>query len=234
MAGGFEVSTEEIMMNNINAIIFDLDNTILDRTLTFKNFTSSFLGTYFGHLDNTQEIHERIIYLDQDGYKDKQILFSELLGELPWRVKPAVSELLDYYSREYVNNAVLMDQAREVIQHIRKKNYKTGLITNGKTLIQYGKIDQIGLRNDFDLIIVSEEAGFKKPDPRIFEMALRKLDLKPDECIYIGDHPSNDIEGAANIGMQTIWMKVNQPWKDDIKVKPLYTIERLSALFELI
>jgi putative hydrolase of the HAD superfamily len=221
-------------MNNIKAIIFDLDNTILDRTSTFKNFTGSFLRNYFDHLDNTQEILERIILLDKDGYKDKQELFSELLGELPWKVKPPITELLDYYNKEYVKNAILMDQAREVIQHIRKKNYKTGLITNGKTLIQYGKIDQVGLRNDFDIIIVSEEAGFKKPDPRIFEMALRKLDLRPDECIYIGDHPLNDIEGAANIGMQTIWMKVNQPWNDDLKTKPLHTIDRLSALFKLI
>jgi putative hydrolase of the HAD superfamily len=221
-------------MNNIKAIIFDLDNTILDRTSTFKNFTVSFVEMYFDHLDSTEEILERIILLDQDGYKDKQELFSELLGELPWKVKPPVNELLDYYSKEYVKNAVLMDQAREVIQHIRKRNYKTGLITNGKTLIQHGKVDQLGIRDDFDFVIVSEEAGFKKPDPRIFEMAIRKLDLKPDECIYIGDHPSNDIEGAANIGMQTIWMKVNQPWKDNLKSKPLHTIERLSALFELI
>jgi putative hydrolase of the HAD superfamily len=234
MAGGLGLSAEENVMNNIKAIIFDLDNTILDRTHSFKNFTSSFLGTYFDHLDSTQEILERIIFLDQDGYKDKQDLFSELLGELPWKVKPAVAELLDYDSSEYVKNAVLMDQAREVIQHIRKKNYKTVLITNGKTLIQYGKIDQLGLRNEFDLIIVSEEAGFKKPDPRIFDMALRKLGLRPDECIFIGDHPLNDIEGAANIGMQTIWMKVNQPWKDNLKAKPLHIIERLSELFELI
>jgi putative hydrolase of the HAD superfamily len=220
-------------MNNIKAIIFDLDNTILDRTHTFKNFINAFLQAYFDHLDSTQEIFERIILLDQDGYKDKIELFSELLEELPWKINPEMSQLLNYYNMEYVKNAILMDQAREVIQHIRKK-HKTGLITNGKTLIQYGKIDQLQLRDEFDLIIVSEEAGIKKPDPRIFEMALKKLNLRPDECIYIGDHPSNDIEGAANSGMNTIWMKVNQPWNNALKVKPLYTIDKLSALFELI
>jgi putative hydrolase of the HAD superfamily len=220
-------------MNNIKAILFDLDNTILDRTSTFNNFTKSFLKTYFDHFEMKQEIFDRIIYLDQDGYKDKQELFSELLEELPWKLKPLKTELLDFYSTEYVKNAVLMENAREMVQHLRKK-YKTGLITNGKTVIQYGKIDQLEIRNDFDLIIVSEEAGIKKPDPKIFELALRKLELSPEQCIFIGDHPVNDIEGAAKIGMKTIWMKVNQPWKDGLSAKPLHSIERLNELYELI
>jgi putative hydrolase of the HAD superfamily len=220
-------------MNNIKAVIFDLDNTILDRTSTFRNFTNSFLKSYFDHLEMTQDIFDRIVYLDQDGYKDKQELFSELLEDLPWKAKPLITELIDFYNTEYVKNAVLMEHAREIVKHIRKK-YKTGLITNGKTLIQYGKIDQLGIRNDFDLIIVSEEVGIKKADPRIFEMALEQLGLRAEHCIYIGDHPLNDIEGAANIGMRTIWMKVNQPWKDGIAAKPLHQIDRLNALFELI
>ncbi|BBI34303.1 HAD family hydrolase [Cohnella abietis] len=220
-------------MNNIKAIIFDLDNTILDRTSTFIRFTNAFLSYFFDHLEKPDDIFNRIIHLDQDGYKDKQELFSELLEELPWKTKPSLTELMEFYSTEYVSSAVLMEQAREIVQHARKK-YKTGLITNGKTLIQYGKIDQLGIRDDFDLIIVSEEAGVKKPDPRIFEMALQQLELSPEECVYIGDHPVNDIEGAAKIGMKTIWMKVNQPWKDGIATKPLHQIDKLGALYELI
>lgn len=220
-------------MENIKAIIFDLDNTILDRTSTFRNFTNSFISSYFDHLEWTQEIFDRIILLDQDGYKDKQDLFSELLEELPWKSKPLLSELLDFYSSEYVRNAVLMEQAREVVAHVKQK-YKTGLITNGMTSIQYGKIDQLGIRDDFDLIIVSEEAGVKKPDSRIFEMALSKLELSPEQCIYIGDHPVNDIEGASKIGMETIWLRVNQQWREGIEAKPKYSIDRLSALFDLI
>jgi putative hydrolase of the HAD superfamily len=220
-------------MNHIKAIIFDLDNTILDRTSTFSNFTNSFINIYFNHLESTQEIFDRIIYLDQDGYKDKSELFSELIEELPWKAKPQKTELLDFYRTEYVKSAVLMKRAREVVIHSRKK-YKTGLITNGKTSIQYGKIDQLGIRNDFDLILVSEEAGIKKPDPKIFEMALDKLQLRPEECIYIGDHPVNDIEGAARIGMGTIWIKVNQPWKEEVMARPLYTINQLSELLELL
>lgn len=206
-------------MKDLKAVIFDLDNTILDRSETFRRFARSFVETYFSHRKPLDPLIERIIELDQDGYKDKSQLFDELLEELPWANKPDNKELMDYYQLHYVRNATLMEEAKEVVQAIREK-YKTGLITNGRTMIQYGKIDRLGLRNDFDVIVVSEEIGIKKPDPRIFEAALKKLEVRPDECIYIGDHPKNDIEGAGKVGMRTIWIKVNQPWNPDLSLKP--------------
>ncbi|WP_091014975.1 HAD family hydrolase [Paenibacillus amylolyticus] len=220
-------------MDHIKAVIFDLDNTILNRTMTFGGFTQRLIKTYFGHLESTEDISKRIIELDQDGYKDKPLLFNELLHELPWAEHPPHAELMEFYGREYVRSSVLMEQAREVVQHLRGK-YQTGLITNGQTDIQYGKIDQLGIREDYDHIIVSEEAGVKKPDPRIFQLALDHFGLSPEQCIYIGDHPVNDIEGAASVGMSTIWMKVNQPWQDSITSGPLHTIEHLSELKKLL
>ncbi|MEK4110190.1 putative hydrolase of the HAD superfamily [Paenibacillus sp. DS2363] len=220
-------------MDHIKAVIFDLDNTILNRTMTFDGFTQSLIKTYFGHLESTEDISKRIIELDQDGYKDKPLLFNELLNELPWAEYPPHAELMEFYGREYVRSSVLMEQAREVVQHLRGK-YQTGLITNGQTDIQYGKIDQLGIREDYDHIIVSEEAGVKKPDPRIFQLALDHFGLRPEQCIYIGDHPVNDIEGAASVGMSTIWMKVNQPWQDSITLGPLHTIEHLNELKKLL
>ncbi len=81
---------------------------------------------------------------------------------------------------------------------------------------------------------MESEAGIKKPDPAIFEMAIKQLNLSPNQCIYIGDHPVNDIEGAAKVGMETIWLKVNQPWRDDLIAEPLYRISKLYELLELI
>lgn len=216
-------------MKNIQAIIFDLDNTLLDRTLTFRNFISSLVTTYFSHVSNSISIASRIIDLDQDGYKDKHLLFAELLDELPWLTKPEHHELLEFYNVNYVKNALLMEHAAEIMRYVSRK-YKMGLITNGKTIIQYGKIDRLGIRDLFDFILVSEEAGVKKPDNRIFEMAMNKLGLSPEQCLYIGDHPKNDIEGAGLAGMKTIWFEVNQPWRAEISIKPDYRIKHLREL----
>lgn len=221
------------IMQHIQAVLFDLDNTILDRSRTFRSFTKQFIDTYLGHLDSTSVIFDRIIDLDQDGYKDKSLLFDELLDELPWKVKPQKLELLDFYEAEYVKSAVLMDQAKEVLRRARSI-YKTALITNGRNVIQYGKIDHLGIRQDFDHIIVSEEAGVKKPDPKIFTMAIEALRVSPEQCIYVGDHPVNDIQGAAGIGMEAIWLKGNQPWREELTAKPLFVIQQLDELLELL
>lgn len=220
-------------MDHIKAVIFDLDNTILNRTKTFEGFTQSLIDTYFGHLESTEHIQQRIIELDEDGYKYKTMLFNELLQELPWNEKPPHEELMTFYSREYVLNSVLMDEAREVVQYLRGK-YSIGLITNGQTDIQHGKIDQLGIREDYDHIIVSEEAGVKKPDSRIFQMALDYFGLEPKQCLYIGDHPVNDIQGAAKAGMSTIWIKVNQPWPEGIEAAPIHTIQELRELRDIL
>jgi putative hydrolase of the HAD superfamily len=224
-----------ISKNNVKAILFDLDNTLLDRSLTFLNFSKMLINHYFSDLEDLekQKMIDYIIIADEDGYKDKIQLFKELLDIFPWSSKPDIEELLAYYTAEYVNNAILMEDALEVLLHL-KKQYKLGMITNGKTVIQYGKIDQLNLREHFDTIIVSEEAGIKKPHKSIFELAINHLNVRPEECLYIGDHPVNDINGANQAGMKTIWMKVNQPWRDELTVVPFKTITKLKELLELL
>ncbi|WP_020617933.1 HAD family hydrolase [Paenibacillus daejeonensis] len=220
-------------MSNLQAILFDLDNTLLDRTQTFQAFTDLFASTYFAHLSSTTELCELIIERDQDGYKDKHQLFNELLEELPWRERPTASELMDFYMAEYVNNAVLMEQAKETLALVREAGYLTGLITNGRNEVQYGKIDRLGIRDAFDVILVSEEAGIKKPDPAIFKMAVERLGVDTQACLFIGDHPINDIEAAAKLGMKTIWIQVNQPWQEELATTPTHSIKHLGELRDL-
>lgn len=216
-------------MRQLKAVIFDLDNTLLDRTKTFRHFASGWTERYFGHVADAANITERVIELDEDGYKDKRELFRELLDELPWSNRPELDDLMDDYARYYVSHACLMEHALEMVSELRS-TYRIGLITNGRTAIQYGKIDRLGIRELFDFILVSEEAGVKKPHAAIFELALERLGVSADECVYIGDHPKNDIEGAGKAGMRTIWMEINQPWREDIAAQPDHRIKRLSEL----
>lgn len=220
-------------MERIKAVLFDLDNTILDRTRMFGGFAEHFFDTYFGHIADRRALFDRVVELDRDGYHPREALFADLLAELPWERKPSHEELASFYRGAYLRHAVLMEQAREVLAHARAK-YRTGLITNGKMATQYGKIDLLGIRDDFELILVSEEAGVKKPDPRIFGMAADKLGLRPEEMLFIGDHPLNDVEGAARFGMATIWVQGNHAWPDGIEAKPLHAIKRLGELLALL
>lgn len=187
-------------MEQIKAVIFDLDNTLLDRTMTFRQFAKGFIAHYFEHIESTDHLLEQMIVLDEDGYKQKPALFAELLWNRDQN-QPLIDELMDYYEQNYVISALLMEQAEEVI-HYAKSKYKTGIITNGRNKVQYGKIDHLAIRELFDVIVVSEEAGCKKPDPQIFELTMKRLGVQPEECLFIGDHPINDVEGSYKLGIR--------------------------------
>jgi putative hydrolase of the HAD superfamily len=113
-------------MKNIKALIFDLDNTILDRSATFLNFSNKLIDEYFTDLTDKekQKIIEQIIVTDQDGYKEKKQMFIELLEILPWNNKPSVEELLEFYTFEYVSSAILMEDALEILQFFKTKYTK--------------------------------------------------------------------------------------------------------------
>lgn len=219
---------------HIEAVIFDLDNTLLDRDRTFLAFVKRLTNTYFPGIaaEEQERIVQLILKVDQDGYNPKPRMFEELLGLLPWTSKPDVAELLEYYRQHYTRCAELMDSALELLEQCRERGWKIGLITNGRDDIQYGKIDTLRIREAFDIILVSEGAGVKKPDARIFRMALDTLNVAAERTLFVGDHPVNDIRGAADVGMHTVWMQRNQSWDDTIAAQPLLTIRTLNELIQ--
>jgi putative hydrolase of the HAD superfamily len=220
---------------HIKAVCFDLDNTLLDRKKTFQSFAEKLIQTYFfeASQQEQQEMMETMIEKDKDGYKEKTELFAELLEEWTWEHKPGLQELMDFYTLEYVHGAVMMEDALSILAYCRSK-YKLALITNGRTSIQYGKIDKLDIRKSFDAILVSEEVKVKKPDPHIFRLAMERLNMKPEQCVFIGDHPKNDMEGAMQAGMYAIWLRVNQPWPDSVEVQPVAAVTGLKSLLNWI
>jgi len=87
-----------------------------------------------------------------------------------------------------------------------KSNYKLGLLTNGAPDIQWDKILGAGIENYFDSIIVSGDIGIGKPDPRIFEEMLARLESTRDNTVMIGDSLRSDIGGARAAGIKAVWI----------------------------
>jgi putative hydrolase of the HAD superfamily len=134
--------------------------------------------------------------------------------------------------REMVlEEAVPFEDTYEVLDAVRK-TYKTGILTNGFKVLQRLKIDKYRLGDYVDFTLVSEEAGYHKPDPRIFKRALELADCAlPEETLYVGDNPVTDIQGALNAGITPILMNVSSiinPPSEVIK------ISRLTELLDLL
>ena len=80
------------------------------------------------------------------------------------------------------------------------------MVTNGNSLLQNTKLDTAGIRELFDMAVVSDDIGIWKPNKGIFEYAMKALQVTPEESLFVGDHPVNDIQGALGAGMHAVWV----------------------------
>ena len=119
----------------------------------------------------------------------------------------------------------LLPGAEEIVRYLAEK-YPLTIVTNGFIEVQYEKFDKSGLRDCFAHIVLSEEVGCQKPNPRIFEEALRLNGLSADEVVMVGDSWYSDIQGAINAGIDQIW--VTDHLSDDCA--PTYTVKSLEEI----
>uniref|UniRef100_UPI00406992E4 CT1.5 n=1 Tax=synthetic construct TaxID=32630 RepID=UPI00406992E4 len=97
----------------------------------------------------------------------------------------------------------LYPEVVEVLKSLKGK-YHVGVILNKDTELSTAHLDALGIKDLFDSITTSEEAGFSKPHPRIFELALKKAGVKGEKAVCVGPNPVKDAGGSKNLGMTSI------------------------------
>ncbi len=97
------------------------------------------------------------------------------------------------------------DGAIEAVEELSRRGHRLALLTNGGALFQRRKLERFSLEQYFELVLVEGELGFGKPDPRVFQVALRHFRLEPHAAIMIGDNLEADIGGAQAVGLRTVW-----------------------------
>ena len=122
----------------------------------------------------------------------------------------------------------LLPNAHETLGYLFPK-YPMHIITNGFDEIQSIKMDAGKIAHFFQEVITSQNSGYKKPDSRIFEYALKKIKAVPQECLMIGDSFQSDIVGATRAGIDSVFFNPDQR-NQDISIKPKYEIQDLCEL----
>jgi YjjG family noncanonical pyrimidine nucleotidase len=128
--------------------------------------------------------------------------FGDLLKALKVSADPRV--VSDSYLEHLSRKAYFVPYAREVIETLASRAALC-LITNGISRVQRGRLAASGIAPYFKAILISEEVGCAKPDPRYFEKAVAAIGLERDRLLCIGDSPSADIEGARAAGIDACW-----------------------------
>lgn len=189
-------------------MVFDLDGTLLDRDTSLKHFISSQykeFAEYLSHIPE-QQFCSRFIEIDNKGYVWKDKVYQLLIEE--FQIEGiTVDILLQHYIENFKYYCIAFPHLLPMLKELKEMSLPLGIITNGKGRFQLDNINALKISSFFDVILVSELEGLKKPDAPIFHRALERLKVAPQESLYIGDHPINDIDGANLVGMHTIWKK---------------------------
>lgn len=217
------------------AVLFDLDNTLTSRHDAVARFASRFAEDFAPRLQlrETGQIIAAIESADDNGYCPRPEFVALLRRALPWAQPPEDSSLLAYWRSVFPRCCAPRAETLRVLSWLRARGIALGLITNGAVSSQQAKIDALGIGSYFAAIVISEAVQLQKPDPRIFYLALSLLDVAPVDAWFIGDHPRNDVWGAAQTGMTSIWMPGPVGWPADVPPADLQ-IDDLTTIMELI
>lgn len=125
----------------------------------------------------------------------------------------------------------LLPGAEELVRYLAQK-YPLVVLSNGFIEVQYDKINRSGLRDCFAHIVLSEEVGCQKPNPRIYETALQLCGMRAEEVLMIGDSWYSDIRGAINVGIDQLWITNRNTIADNQTAT--YIVENLQEIYDIV
>lgn len=226
----------------IKAVLFDLDDTLFDHA----HCARAALGTVRAShscfstvaLDVLQESHSAILdELHGDVAVGRVPLDTARIERFRRLYRFAGHEADDAlatataaaYRQAYLDARRPVDGARELLDALRP-HVRIGVVTNNLLAEQREKLRHCGLDRLVDELIASEEAGVSKPDPRIFALALARLQCTEKEAVMVGDSWANDIEGARAAGIRAIWFNPAGTLPPDPSVPVLQSLNPHTAL----
>ncbi len=184
----------------------------------------------------------------------RAVLETKLEERLIDILRNLLNELNIKYSDEALSRALnyvmeapfckVRKEAKSVLNKLKDMGLKLGIISNSPIAFHRRVLEKNCLTGFFDAIIVSCEVSYRKPDKEIFNIALKRLNVRPTEAVYIGDVPCIDVPGAKELGMITILMKYGDPAvsledytyspADEKLCEPDYVIERLEEIIDIV
>lgn len=221
-------------MNQKKAVIFDLDQTLLDRTTSLIKFLT-WQVNFFQLIpaDDREHFIQRFLALDDNGKVWKDRVYENLIQE--FSIQDHSKEmLLTSYIHDFNKFSCCFEHVENTIIQLKQRGYLIGLISNGRTPFQEHNFYALGLTEFFSSIIVSEAVGLRKPDPAIFLLSCQQLGVHPQDCIFVGDNELADIQGAKAVGMKSIFFHPNPTISSAIADQNLHDfknfIETLNGL----
>ncbi|WP_169515044.1 HAD family hydrolase [Hymenobacter norwichensis] len=221
-------------------ILFDLDDTLFDHANTARAALASstadlpeFQGVdlevlYQQYSEILEEMHPRVLAGEYSHLEARQIRFQRLLGPYGYATTPmAISQFVEQHYGSYQRLRRPVAGALVLLEAL-KPHYRIGIVTNNRTAEQQEKLAQLGMTHLVDALITSEDVGIPKPDPRIYHVALERLQSRAAETVMVGDNWTADVIGALEVGIRPLWLNRFGATRPLINVEEITSLEPLA------
>jgi HAD superfamily hydrolase (TIGR01509 family) len=239
---------------NHKAVLFDLDDTLFDhrhssrhglvvlrrRLPALRAPSLDALEAQHGVL--LEELHRRVIEGDLELDEARIERFRRLLELCGGAAdREAATRAAETYRGAYLRSRRPVPGAVELLETLVRlkpgaasqgRRFRIGIVSNNLLAEQVDKLRCCRLDRYIDALVVSEQAGASKPDPAIFDIALRELGCAPDETVMIGDSWMNDVAGARAAGIAAVWFnrwRLPRP-EPDGDVMEIHTLARVRSV----
>lgn len=229
------------------AVLFDVDETLYDRTraqpLILRGIMAELPELFSGQAEEevfaAYERSDRLTaehVLTSGSIRDTRNRRTRIfLEELGLSSEAAVEAVTEQYVTAYRRVNTPIEGAVQVVEACAH-DHRVGVISNAFSDVQYHKLESIGLpRHSFELVLLSEDIGIRKPDAAIFLQGCQLLGIDPGQALYVGDSFRNDVVGAAAAGLGSCWFNPHgEPPPEDAQVRPDFEIRALAQLPPLV
>lgn len=205
-------------MTRYKHLFFDLDHTLWDYTSNSNQalvemFSALHLEPVFKSCDNLIRSFRKHNEWVWNEYKNdrmtKHVLrtrrFELCLEDYGVTNPEFATELNDVFLSIMPGKTALIDGAWELMEYLEARNYKMYIVTNGFTTVQTEKLASSGLNKFITKMFSSEQIGYNKPKPQIFEWALKSANARKAESLMIGDELVADVSGARKFGIDQVY-----------------------------
>ena len=217
------------------AVIFDLDNTLIDFMTMKKISCDAALTSMIGaglNVDKSAATKELFSLYDKFGLEDKSIFqrfLKKLTGKIDYEI---LASGIVAYRRVRTGFLEPYPHVPEVLFELKKRGVKLAIVSDAPRLKAWIRLVSMKINHLFDVVVTYEDTKEFKPSTKPFRVAFRKLKLKAVQCLMVGDRPERDIKGAKKLGMLTCFARYGNPKADGMGAD--YEINDIKELLEIV
>lgn len=221
---------------SIKAVLFDLDNTLVDFVGMKKRATRAAARAMVdsGLKEDAEALSTELFEFYLGYWIEADDAFEKFLqkkyGKIDIRLLAAG---VNAYLKEKYNHLHAYPGVKETLAGLKERGLKLAVVSDGMRLKAWMRLNEAGIDGFFDVVVTFDDTGKKKPSSEPFRRAVDELGVLSGECVFVGDWPERDIAGAKALGMTTVlarygWLRKGEDHKAD------YEIDSIAEILEIV